>query len=185
MWNRMVNDPYVPNPDWTWMGTHTVIGTSVLPPNVTAETALLNYNGIDYFANGSTITLNHSDRTGYVFEGYTVNDADNCNVIVTETSGVYTFEMPAKAVTVTATWKKLLTNTDINIIIPSREYTSSELKPIVVIKDGSTELTQDIHYTVTLPDGGCTNVGDYTIIITGKGIYDGTVKKSLKLRRRK
>jgi len=104
MWDRMVNDPYNPNPEWTWTGTHTVIDTVALPTGVTAETAVLTYDGTDYFASGETVTLNHSDRTGYTFDGYSVKDADNGDVTVIESSGVYTFEMPAKDVTVTATW---------------------------------------------------------------------------------
>ena len=104
MWDRMVNDPYVPDSEWTWTGTHTVIGSVALPTNVTAATAVLTYGTTKYYAEGATITLNHGAiPAGYTFGGYSVKDADNGDVTVTETSGVYTFVMPAKNVTVTVT----------------------------------------------------------------------------------
>lgn len=172
MWSQMAsNDP-------AWTGTHTVIGSVALPTNVTAATAVLTYDGTDYFASGATVTLSHTDRTGYTFDGYTAKDADNGDVIVTETSGDYIFEMPASDVTVTAEWKKLLTNADITIAdIPSQEYTGSALTPVVTITDGSTPLTEDTHYTVTLPEGRI-NTGDYTITLTGIGTYAGTETKT-------
>ena len=86
--------------------------------------------------------------------------------------------MPAKNVTVTAAWRKLLTNADITIVdIPSQEYTGSALIPVVNISDGSTPLVENTDYTVTLPEGRI-NTGDYTITMTGIGDYSGTVEKT-------
>lgn len=97
MWSQMQSK-------YSWTGTHTVIGSVALPTGVTAETAVLNYNGTDYFASGATITLGHTGRTGYTFDGYSVKDTSNGDVDVSEDAGVYSFTMPAKDVTVTATW---------------------------------------------------------------------------------
>ena len=45
------------------------------------------------------------DQTmNYSFKGYSVKDADDGDVSVDETSGIFSFVMPAKNVTVTATW---------------------------------------------------------------------------------
>ncbi len=56
------------------------------------------------FKEGQTVTLGHTERDGYIFGSYVVKDADNNDVTVTETSGVYTFVMPAKNVTADAEW---------------------------------------------------------------------------------
>ena len=103
------------------------------------------------------ITLSHSDApTGYSFGGYSSSD-----VTISNSS----FTMPATNVTVNATWRKLLTNTDIAVSIPAQTYSGSALTPAVTVTDGTTELTKDTHYTVTLPDGRI-NAGDYTITWT-------------------
>ena len=49
-----------------------------------------------YYANGSTVTLGHGTREGYVFDGYTASPA--------QTISDGTFTMPAEDVTVGATW---------------------------------------------------------------------------------
>lgn len=115
------------------------------------------------------ITLSHSDApTGYSFGGYSSSD-----VTISNSS----FTMPATNVTVNATWRKLLTNTDIAVSIPAQTYSGSALTPAVTVTDGTTELTKDTHYTVTLPDGRI-NAGDYTITITGIGDYDGNTTET-------
>ena len=55
---------------------------------------------------GETVTLSGTGTIpdGYAFAGYSVKDADNNDVTVTETSGVYSFTMPAANVTVSAQW---------------------------------------------------------------------------------
>ena len=66
-------------------------------------------NTIRVFKPTQTVTLGHTDRDGYIFDHYVVKDADNNAVTVTETSGVYTFVMPAKNVTVDAEWTSSVT----------------------------------------------------------------------------
>ena len=58
-----------------------------------------------YALPGATVTLS-ANRDGYSFDNnsYTVKDASDNDVTVTEDGGIYTFTMPAKDVTVTATW---------------------------------------------------------------------------------
>ena len=57
-------------------------------------------------AEDETVTLSGTGTIldGYAFAGYCVKDADNNDVTVTETSGVYSFFMPAGNVTVSAQW---------------------------------------------------------------------------------
>lgn len=130
-----------------------------------------------WYYSGQSVTLSHTDYAGYSFNDYIVTiDGTTPSSTVGVSNGEFT--MPAKDVTVTATWRKLLTNTDITIAdIPSQEYTGSALIPVVSITDGSTPLVENTDFTVTLPEGRI-NTGDYTITLTGIGDYDGTVNKT-------
>ena len=56
---------------------------------------------------GTSVTLTATPNFGYEFDAWIVKDADEQDVDVTETEGVYTFEMPASDVTVTATFNAL------------------------------------------------------------------------------
>lgn len=131
MWSQMAsNDP-------AWTGTHTVIGSVALPTNVTAATAVLTYGTTKYYAEGATITLNHGAiPAGYTFGGYSVKDADNGDVTVTETSGVYTFVMPAKNVTVTATWTPVWTGSGDSAADPYIITTTDHLNLLAKMVNG-------------------------------------------------
>ena len=87
--------------------TPTVIGTLTLSGGATTSTPVdITYNNTGYYYQDTQITLSHGEvPTGYVFTGYTVKDANNNDVPVSENGGVYTFTMPAGDVTVTANWK--------------------------------------------------------------------------------
>lgn len=136
---------------------------------IAAATATVTNGGIGYYTNGTDVTLSHGDRDGYTFSGYASSD-------VTISEGVFT--MPASDVTVNATWRKLLTNTDITIAdIPTQTYTGSALTPVVTVTDETTTLTGNSDYTITLADGRI-NAGNYTITITGINGYDGSVEKT-------
>lgn len=136
----------------------------------TSTATVITVAGTDYYPEGSEIVLSHTNRDGYAFANYTANgtaiDGDTYTIANTD-------------VEFDATWKKLLTHTDITISeISFQTYNGSALTPVVTIKDGETTLTENSDYTITLPEGGCVNAGDYTVTITGKGNYSGTVEKT-------
>jgi gliding motility-associated-like protein len=56
--------------------------------------------------------------------------------------------------------------------IADQTYTGSALTPAVVVKDGSTTLTESTDYTIAYTNN--TNVGTATVTITGAGNYTGT-----------
>ena len=58
--------------------------------------------------------------------------------------------------------------------IPDQDYTGSQIKPAIVVKDGETTLIEGTDYT--LEYGANVDPGEGTIIVTGKGKYTGTVK---------
>ena len=58
----------------------------------------------------------------------------------------------------------------------SFEYTGSQIKPDVTIKDGSTTLVSGTDYTLSYQNN--TNIGTATVTATGKGKYGGTLSKT-------
>lgn len=56
-------------------------------------------------------------------------------------------------------------------------YNGSEQKPTVTVKDGSTTLIENTHYTLTYSTGS-TVVGSYFVTITGTGNYTGEIVKT-------
>ena len=124
-------------------------------------------NHTTYTIESAAITLNNPTREGYSFAGWTGTDLDAATTTVTIAHG------SSGDRSYTATWKKLLTNTDITVTIPSMEWTGSALTPTITVKDGETTLTETTDYTVSLPVGR-TNSGDYTVTLTGAGNYSGT-----------
>ena len=84
----------------------------------------------------------------------------------------------SEALSITATIKgKSIANATITLT-PSENFTynGQNQKPEVSVKDGETDLVLDQDYTLT-NDGG-TNVGKYTVTITGKGNYDSNTTTS-------
>ena len=63
--------------------------------------------------------------------------------------------------------------------IADQTYTGSAITPTVTVKNGSTTLTNDTHYTVAYSNN--TNVGTATVTITGKGNYTGTKTATFKI----
>jgi len=128
-------------------------------------------NPTTYTIESAAITLNNPTREGYTFAGWTGTDLDAATTTVTIAAG------SSGNREYTATWKKLLTNTDITVTIPSMEWTGTALTPTITVKDGETTLTETTDYTVSLPDGR-TNSGDYTVTLTGVGSYAGTATET-------
>jgi len=62
---------------------------------------------------------------------------------------------------------KSINNADITIA--AQTYTGSAITPVV--KDGEKTLVEGEDYTITLPEGGCINIGDYTVTLTGEKPY--------------
>ena len=124
-------------------------------------------NPATYTIESADITLVNPTRDGYTFVGWTgtdLNEATESVTIAAGSTGNRTF---------TAQWKKLMTNADIAVNIPSQEWTGSELTPIITVKDGETTLAENNDYTVTAPSGTIQDAGDYTFTITGAGNYSG------------
>ena len=130
----------------------------------------LQYNGADgatfatanpttYTVESDAITLTNPTKDGYTFAGWTGTGLTEATTTVTIAKG------STGNREYTATWKKLLTNTDIKVsTIANQTYTGSALTPAVTVKDGTTDITSqcDIAYSNN------TNVGTATVTITAK-----------------
>ena len=133
-----------------------------------------------FASDGETISLTVTPATGYSIG--TVSYNDGSDHVVNAVNDAYSFVIPANTnaydISVTATFRKLLTNTDITIAnIPSQEYTGSALTPVVSISDGTTPLVKNTDFSISTT-ASCINVGDYEVTITGIGNYDGTENKT-------
>ena len=114
-----------------------------------------------YSLNDDTYSENIPTRTGagtYTVY-YKVEGSDNWNAVAAQT--------------IQATIVKDVTCSDISITIPEQTYTGSELTPVITMKDGETELTENTDYTVTAPSGTIQDAGNYTYTIIGQGNYKG------------
>ncbi|MBR5337869.1 MAG: cadherin repeat domain-containing protein [Lachnospiraceae bacterium] len=89
-------------------------------------------------------------------------------------SAATSFTMPAKAVTVTATYKDVKPEPDITVTLSKTSYTynGKVQKPKVTVRYKGKKLKTG-NYTVTYPRG-CKNVGTYTIKVKLKKGYSGT-----------
>ena len=143
--------------------------------DITAYAHGIKYGSDFYAGDGDevSLTLSHGEaEEGYIFGAYNTSSGT-----LSGSDNPYTLTMPASDVTISATWKKLLSNTDITIAdIPSQTYDGTALTPVITVTDGTTPLTQGTDYTVS-PETA-TNTGEYEVTITGIGNYDGTATKT-------
>ena len=131
--------------------------------NVSGITA--HQNGMSYTANETTVfyagsgdsvslTLSHEDREGYAFNNYSVNAGT-----LSGENGSYTLSMPAADVTLTATYKKIVTVTANHLSKTYGENDPELTATVTGLDDGET-----LNYTLSRTAGE--NVGEYEITVT-------------------
>ena len=91
----------------------------------------------------------------------------------------YSFTMERANAVISAAYKKLLTHADISITAPNQVFNGQDLQPVVTVKDGSTTLVKNKDYTLNIPE--CINVGEYAVVVTGKGFYTGMTSVTYKV----
>ena len=139
------------------------LAEGVTDVTIGAGAKVYTFDSKNYYVAGTTVKLTYTGTpaTGYVFNGITVGEG----VTVTPSGNDYTITMPAKDVTVSTSFKKLLTNTDITVAtIADQTCTGSEIEPAITVKDGTTDITGEC--TITYSDN--TAVGTATVTITAK-----------------
>jgi hypothetical protein len=146
----------------------------------------------------STATITLATLTSYVYDGTAKTPAvqlvkvGELVVPTTAYDVVYTSNTNVGTATVTVTAKmgtnfkdgntttfsieqKPVTSDMIYLSSENLEYTGSNIKPEVTVKDGTKTLALTTDYTLT--NAGGTEVGSYEVMITGQGNYKGTAKK--------
>ena len=74
----------------------------------------------------------------------------------------------------------LSANSGVKISVASKSYTGSPVKPVPVITVDGTSLKNGVDFTVTYSNNVA--VGTATAVITGKGSYTGTVRKTFQVK---
>ena len=119
--------------------------------------------------------------TDYTIISASYNDGSEDHEI-TPVNDVWSFTMPAHDVTVTATWKKLLTNTDIIVeAIDDQTWNDGNaITPAVIVKDGTTDISGECDFAYSNNQ----NTGTATVTITAKATstgYTGSTTTTFKI----
>ena len=132
-------------------------------------------NPATYTYDTNAFTLTNPTREGYEFAGWTGIGLDAASTSVTIAKGSYGNR------SYTATWKKLLTNSDIMVeAIAEQTYTGSTITPNITVKDGETDITDQCDIAIT----NNTNVGTADVTITAKTAsseYSGSTSTTFKV----
>ena len=152
------------------------------------------YGAYDATKNAPSVTEATNPGTGEVTYQYKVKDASDETYAAWPTTTAALNAMAAGTYTVKATVAatsnyqagaatkdftisaKSIAGATITLSAESFVFNGEVQKPTVTVKDGETPLALDTDYTLT--NEGGTNVGEYTVTVTGKGNYDNTTTAS-------
>lgn len=140
------------------------------------------WNNENLYESGVVVTLDFTVPEGKYWDHYTVNNGKISNAGVKE--GEHTLTDFTADVVISATFVSELTDiATAGVTIADIEdltYNGKEQHPSPVVTLNSNVLEAGTNYQVTYSDG-CNNVGTYTITVTGKGRYTGTLQKTFKI----
>ena len=144
---------------------------------VTAEGYTGTYDGKAYgitvtAPEGATIKYGTAEGTYDLTASPTYTNAGTYTVYYSVSKTNYADVTGSKDVVINP---KSIANVTVTLSAESFTFNGEKQKPTVTVKDGETDLTLDTDYTVS--NEGGTNVGEYTVTITGKGNYSGEVNK--------
>ena len=140
---------------------------------------------------GEAIAPTAQDGTGEVRYTYTGRDNTTYAESATAPTNVGSYTVTAhfdesdyyNAHTATADFRithKSIAKEDFTLSATEFTYNGSEQKPSVLAAEGS-KMVEGTDYTVKYPDKS-TDAGSYTVTVTGKGNYTGTVELSYKIK---
>lgn len=140
------------------------------------------WNNENLYESGVVVTLDFTVPEGKYWDHYTVNNGKISNAGVKE--GEHTLTDFTADVVISATFVSELTDiATAGVTIAAIEdltYNGKEQHPTPVVTLNSNVLEAGSNYQVTYSEG-CTNVGTYTITITGMGRYNGILQKTFKI----
>jgi len=130
---------------------------------------------------GLVVTLTYDDATtenvpvGHFADKNITANPSQGNSLVRSTHDGRPVVITYGDLTTLGTDKMIVNPKDINFTvdpIPDQTYTGSQIRPAVVVKDGTKKLTQTTDYTVSYANN--TNPGTAAVTITGAGNYAGS-----------
>lgn len=177
--------------------THTVTVTGI--GNYTGSKASGNYTIAKLSLSSAEVTLG---TTNYVYDGtakkpevrqvkvgdlvipstdYTVGYSSNTNagtaIVTISPKTSDPINLSGSASTTYTISPKSVSDLTITLNATSFAYDGTEQKPTVTVKDGSTTLVENSGYTLIWPTAS-TEVGSYSVTITGTGNYTGSINKT-------
>ena len=154
---------------------------TVTQADTTYGSALANpdYDTTNMIASSLRVTYKGRGTTSYTENTTMPNDAGTYTVKVT-------YETATEILSGTADFTiepKSISGATVTPSDTSLEYNGSAQTVTVTVKDGAYPLTKDTAYTVTSGNSG-TDVGSYTVTVTGQGNYKDTAKATWKITKR-
>ena len=149
-------------------GTFT-INKKEITPEVTINQSTFDFNGEEQKPTVS-VKYNNEDLPIEEYAVEFTEDSTNVGskqVKVRSTLGNYTFTDVTKDYTINA---KTIDSSMVTINKDTYVYDKNSKTPTITVKDGTKTLVKDTDYEIT-GDTSKTNVGNYTITVTGKGNY--------------
>ena len=157
----------------------TIKARSLSATTVTVSPTSYTYDGT---AKKPTVTVKDGDKTLVKGTHYNVTYKNNVNVGTATAAvtgiGNYTGTVN-KSFTIKSAPTRSISDCTVTVPNSSYYYTGVAITPTVTVKDGSTTLTLNTHYTVAYKNN--TNVGTATATVTGKGTYSGTKSVTFKI----
>ena len=136
------------------------------------------WNAENLYKSGTKVTLNYAVPDGKVFDHYTVNSGEISNAGIID--GEHTLTGFSEDVVITGSYADniidLATAGAVIANIDNLTFNGLVQHPVPVVTLDTETLEENNQYTVSYSDG-CTNVGTYTITVTGSGRYSGSVSK--------
>ncbi|MBR1547500.1 MAG: hypothetical protein IJ637_02090 [Prevotella sp.] len=154
-----------------------------------AITPTVTLQGWTYGSDANTPTVTGNTGNGDVTYTYAAAGETNFTEDVPTDAGTYTVkatiatkgEYAAGEATATFTIaQKALTDDMVTLSATTFEYSGEDQQPDVTVEDGENQLSDD-DYEQSVSGDSQTAVGTYTITVTGKGNYTGTVTKSYEI----
>ncbi len=122
--------------------------------------------------NGDLTRASGNNVGTYDINQGTVTNANNLNYDITYVKGTYTITAAP------------ITDSAVALSSSSFTYDGSEQKPTVTVTVGERTLTVDTDYTIVWPTNPVDVSSSYSITVTGKGNYSGTVTKTYAITRK-
>ena len=165
------------------------ITVNVIDKTTDTTTMKVSQDDITYGETVSPSVPNKPADTGTVSYTYEGRDGTTYSSSATAPTNVGKYKVKAKCESSSVIYKaedtfeilpKSISGMTVTLDKTSLEYNASAQTVNVTVKDGTSTLIKDTDYTVTGATSG-TNVNSYTVTVTGKGNYKGSVDRTWKI----